>query len=178
MYTNNFIAISPNPPYTTSVITVTVTDSSTGLIYFVTFANECTQATGNFACEATAGREQVLDSDYNELRMTDNGDNTYSATTTISRPGAFTYFIHKYTQGGVYNEYFSSLDWSGTNEKTNITATLDHSWSGTIFNTYSDASANFYFKLLAPVTGAYYFYLSHDDYANLRINDNNILNVV
>jgi hypothetical protein len=138
MYTNNFIAYSPATPYTDSVITVTVQDSSTGLIYFVTFANECTRASSNFACEATAARDQVVDSDY-EIRMTDNGDNSYSATTTISRPGDVTYYVHKYTQGGVYNEYFSSFDWSGTSKKTNITSTLDHYWGGIIFNTYYNA---------------------------------------
>jgi hypothetical protein len=176
VYTNNFIAYSPAPPYTDSVITITTTDTSTGLIYFVTFANECTRASSNFACEATAGREQVVDSDY-ELRMTDNGDNTYSVTTTITRPGDVTLYIRRYTQGGVYNEYFSSFDWSGTSEYWNITSTLDHYWGGIIFNTYSDASANFYFKIYTPVTGAYTFYLDHDDSADLWINNNNILNV-
>jgi hypothetical protein len=180
MYTKIFIGYTPTIVYTTSTINITITDGSSGLLYFITFSNECTRATGNFACEATTGREQVVDSIY-EIQMTDNGDGTYSATTTISRPGDITYYIRKYTQGGVYNEYFSTTNWSGTNGYINITSTLDHYWGGAIYGgVYSgvyDASGNFYFKLYSPVTGAYTFYLDHDDSAYLWINNNNILSV-
>jgi hypothetical protein len=109
--------------------------------------------------------------------MTDNGDNTYTYSTTVARPGDITVNVLKYTLG-VYNEYFTSTDYSGTVAKQNISSDINFNWgTGDIFTGARDGSANFYFRLLAPVTGVYYFYLSHDDNAELWINNNNILNV-
>ena len=48
-----------------------------------------------------------------DTQMTDNGGGTYSYSYTVTRPGIITVAILLYTQGGVFNEFFTSPDQSG-----------------------------------------------------------------
>jgi hypothetical protein len=176
--TNNFIGYSPGTVKTTDTIVVTATDSSTGLIYFVEVKNHCTQASLNYECEAVAGRDQVITSDYS-AQMTDNGDNTYTYSTTVTRPGDITINVLKYTSGGAYSEFYTNLGSTGTNSYQNISTDINYNWgSGDVFPGNSDTvGAKFYFRVYAPASGPYTFYVTMDDAGYLEIDGNNIISV-
>ena len=97
--------------------------------------------------------------------MTDNGDNTYSYTFTIGRPGKITVGVHKYSLGGVLGEYYSNTAVSGTSAYQTYHPFLYYNWGvGDVYPGRSDSlSAKYYFKLLAPTTGTYDFSIFHDD---------------
>lgn len=123
-------------------------------------------------------QEQVLDSDITG-QMTDTGGGVFTYSTTIARPGDVTVNVYKYFQGGAYTEYFNNFNYQLPIAFTNVSTDINYDWStGIIFNSVYDGSAKFYFKLYAPVTDTYYFYLSHDDGGELLIDNVSVLNVV
>jgi hypothetical protein len=175
---NNFIGYSPGTVKTTDTIVVTATDSSTGLIYFVEVKNHCTQASGNYECEAVVGRDQVITSDYS-AQMTDNGDNTYTYSTAVTRPGDITINVLKYTSGGAYSEFYTNTASTGTRNNQNISTDINYDWgSGDIISGFSNnIGAKFYFKVYASASGPYTFYITNDDAAYLDINGNTIISL-
>ena len=106
--------------------------------------------------------------------MTDNGGGTYSYSYTVTRPGIITVAILLYTQGGVFNEFFTSPDQSG-NSVANGTwpninlanAANNYFYSGQ----GSSLSANFYYMFKAPITGTIKFSVSIDDTVTMTIGN-------
>lgn len=103
--------------------------------------------------------------------MVDNGDKSYSYSTTVARPGDITINVLKYTKGGAYTEYYLNQAGTGTHAYQDISREIDFRWnSGTIiYGKSDDVGIKFYFRLLAPASGTYYFYLTSDDITHLYI---------
>ena len=83
------IGVTPLSPIVSTTITVTATDISTGLIYFIEVKNEWARKGTNFAWDPVLGQEQVITTNVN-AQMTDNGNNQYSYTNSVVRPGKIT----------------------------------------------------------------------------------------
>lgn len=58
-------------------------------------------------------------------QMIDQLDGTYTYTLNVNRPGAITISVLYYTQGGVWNEYYSNVAGTGTNSLVNSTTTIN-----------------------------------------------------
>mmetsp|Transcript_7226 Transcript_7226/g.8205 ORF Transcript_7226/g.8205 Transcript_7226/m.8205 type:complete len:113 (+) Transcript_7226:557-895(+) len=108
--------------------------------------------------------------------MTDHLNGTYSYQFSVSRPGRITVSVLLYTVGGVYGEYYPNIAFSGNNGYNNITSQLNMNWGGgTIYSVYGDnVSSKYYFRVKAPTTDTFTFYLYSDDDSKLYI-DNSLL---
>ena len=105
-----------------------------------------------------AGQEQVIDANV-EARMTDNGNNQYSYTYAVTRPGKVTISVLKYVAGRVYSEYYPTRDHTLLSDYNTYSSNINFYWGyGAIYNGRSTyLSALYYFKLLPPYTATYYF---------------------
>lgn len=106
--------------------------------------------------------------------MVDNGDNTYSYSYTISRPGGVTIQVLQYLQGGVYFEWYPNTDLAGQPSGNEIVSTVSQDWAyGVVFNGLDQmTSAKVYFKINPPVSEIYNFEVSGDDLFKLYLDDN------
>ena len=122
------------------------------------------------------GQQQVLNSD-NAFPMVDNGGGTYTYTHTVDRPGEITVNIIKYTQGGVYSEFYDNLDFIGVNAHTTISSDLafDWDWGDVYPGEQDDLAAKFYFRFKPPVTGTYQFSIDVDDVGIMDFDGSHIL---
>ena len=86
--------------------------------------------------------------------MTDNGDGTYSYSYTVTRPGIITVAILLYTQGGVFNEFFTSSDQSGN-------SVANGTWSNINLQT---ADNNYFYSGQGTLLfGTFYHIIQHDN---------------
>lgn len=167
----SIIDISPSSPTVNTPMTISVTDSNAGMIYFVELYNKC--AMNNFEWSPETIRDQVLD-DETEHQMTDVGGNTYSYTFTPTRPGDISILVKKYTNGGVYVEYFPNDDYSGTSTYNEVVSVINFNYNtGEVFPGWTEyCSAKFYFKAQPPVTTVVNFYVEADTGGELYIEGN------
>ena len=119
----------------------------------------------------------MIDANF-EARMTDNGNNQYSYTFSVSRPGKITISVLKYIGGRVFNEYYPTTDLTLNSDFFTYSPDLNLNWgSGVIYNGNSDnVGSKSYFKILAPTTGSYIFTVDVDDTFKLWINSGLVIN--
>ena len=136
---------------TSATVTVTAKDSSSnnighgGDLFYIQISNPWTRQ-GNFDWIATTGAVSVLSSSILTL-MNDNSNGTYSYTYTASIPGSVTVSVILYSQGWVYNEYYTNNNFSGTNSKSNTTTDINFTtWSSDAYiNPLSSFSSKYIF---------------------------------
>jgi len=109
--------------------------------------------------------------------MNDDGEGKYSYSYTVSRPGEITINVLKYTQNGVYGEYYPNKSWSGTHRHQNISGRLSLNWGGgnVYSNVYDNVGAKYFFKLRPPISGAYSLSMYVDDNGILKLDGNVIM---
>ena len=123
-----------------------------------------------------AGQEQVL-ADTRIFQMNYVGGDTYSYSFLVDKSGNITVNVIKYTQGGVYAEYYPNTSLTGDNEHQNITDDLINDWhTNIVFGSYDNQlGAKYYFRLKPPVSGNYDFSMNVDDTGKFILDGNTVM---
>ena len=124
-----------------------------------------------------AGQKLVINANV-EARMTDNGNNQYSYTYSVARPGKITISVLKYVGGRIYQEYYPSTNVALLSDYSSYSTDINKDWgTGVLYNgRYDNVGIKSYFKLIPPVTASYTFTVNVDDSFKLWINSNLIIN--
>ena len=144
--------------------------------FLIQITNKCT-LTNSYVCDQVAGATNTIPSFIYD-KMSDNGDGTYNYSYTLSNIGAITIIVKLVTGNGLYAEFFSTHDWSGSPELTTTLETVSFNKHVTIVEPtpfqWKDYITAYFYSTLVSVKENFNFY-AYEDNGTKVIVDGNVI---